>query len=63
MQNFQDIFETCKLSSISTFSICMTVHLTKFIKTKKHSGFSIYISDPLSLKLLAHLWLNFNHLN
>ena len=27
MQNFQDIFKTCKQSFISAFSICMTVPL------------------------------------
>ena len=27
MRNFQDTFETCKRSFISTFSICMTVPL------------------------------------
>ena len=27
MQNFQDIFETCKRSLIRVFSICMTVPL------------------------------------
>ena len=35
--------------------------LTKFIKVIKNSSFSI--SDPLGLKLLTLLWLNFSHLN
>ena len=30
MQNFQDTFETPKQSFINTFSICITVPLTKF---------------------------------
>ena len=28
MRNFQDVFETCKRSFISAFSICMTVTLS-----------------------------------
>ena len=36
-------------------------YLTKFIKVKENSIFSI--SDPLGLKLLTRLRLNFSHLN
>ena len=36
-------------------------YLTKFIKVKENSTFSI--SNPLGLKLLTHLRLNFRHLN
>ena len=36
-------------------------YLTKFIKVKENSTFSI--SDPLGLKLLTRLRLNFSHLN
>ena len=36
-------------------------YLTKFIKVKENSAFSI--SDPLGLKLLAHLKINFSHHN
>ena len=32
MRNFQGIFETCKQSFISGFSICVTVPFMKFIK-------------------------------
>ena len=36
-------------------------HLTKFIKVKENSKFSI--SDTLGLKFLTHLRLKFSHLN
>ena len=31
MRNFQDTFQTCRRSFISTFSICMTIPLTKTV--------------------------------
>ena len=42
MQNVQDIFETCKQSFISAFSICMTVPLTE-------------VSDPVTPLMAQNL--------
>ena len=43
------------------FKLSVKNCLTKFIKVKENSSFCV--SDPLDLKLLTRLWLNFSYLN